>query len=429
MKNLKDTGGDPPREVPQDNILWHNDNMAIWDKVWITDPATLEYVKFGSNGEYSTVKAMCQLKTATQVFGPFGGAWGLRSVDRQTLELPGTDTPLVLVISADFYFPLLDGGEGSFPISIGFPLVTNKIVTEKVYEKGKTVIKPVRNKDGKIQRQLKTDLDAWKSAETNLVKKALSKIGFNADLYMGKLDKKKSKKKNSEDEPAYADADYVRQASEYHEKLDINKLADLEKRIAEFSDVKKLVEFFHQQSWHSTNPKAKALFTARGKALAPKKLEKAKDKDTEEAQPQAEEKTPEPKAQPKKAPSNAKAKKGFTTGDKVVDAINKCVTLRELKALYNSGPEFKEERYHKTYGIKKKSLISLEVSRVNELLEAFGDLDKLEEYKKEYASRFPDRFNKPEIKEVFLSKEKALSTTNSDAESDPLIPVDKYANV
>lgn len=425
MKNLKDTGGDPPREVPQYSVLWHEDNMAIWDKVWITDLNTLEYVKFGSNGEYSTVKAMCQLKTATEVFGPFGGAWGLRSVDRQTLELPGTDTPLVLVISADFYYPLVDGGEGSFPISIGFPLVTNKIVTEKVYEKGKkTVIKPVRNKDGKIQRELKTDLDAWKSAETNLVKKALSKIGFNADLYMGKLDKKKLGKKNSEDEPAYADADYVRQASEYHQKLDKNKLADLEKRIAEFSDVKKLAQFFHEKSWYSTNPKAKALFTARRKALTAQKLEKVEHKDTEEAQPQD-----SPKPQPKKAPSNAKAKKGFTTGDKVVDAINKCVTLRELKALYNSGPEFKEERYHKTYGIKKKSLISLEVSRVNELLEAFGDLDKLEEYKKEYASRFPDRFNKPEIKEVFLSKEKALSTTNSDAESDPLIPVDKYANV
>ena len=424
MKNLKDTGGTPPREVPQYSVLWHEDNMAIWDKVWITDLNTLEYVKFGSNGGYSTVKAMCQLKTATEIFGPFGGAWGLRSVDRQTLELPSTDTPLVLVISADFYYPLVDGGEGSFPISIGFPLVTNKIITQKVYEKGNTVIKPVF-KDGKVQRQLKTDLDAWKSAETNLVKKALSKIGFNADLYMGKLDKKKN------------NSGYVRQASEYHEKLDKSKLADLEKRIAEFSDVKKLAQFFHEKSWHSTNPKAKALFTARGKALAPKKRGKAEHKDTEEAQPQAEEKTPEPKAQPqdspktqpKKAPSNAKAKKGFTAGDKVVDAINKCVTLRELKALYNSGPEFKEERYHKTFAIKNKSLISLEVSRVNELLESFGDLDKLGAYKKEYASRFPDRFNKPEIKEVFLSKEKALSTTNSDAESDPLIPVDKYANV
>ena len=404
MKNLKDTGGDPPREVPQDNILWHKDNLAIWDKVWITDPNLTNKVPGGMKA--TSINAMSQIEEATRAFGPLGVHWGLTNLQREIVSFPGTDVPFVLVVSADFYFPAPGGKKGSFPLSTGFSLM----------------------KKGKI------NTNAWKSAETDLLTKALSKIGFNADVYKGKFD----------------DSAYTKDAEQYHEvladnKLDnkladflaSNQLADLEKRVAEIPTVKELAQLFREQSWYSTHPQAKALFTARKKALASQKRGKAEHKDTEEAQPQAEEKTPEPKAQPqdspktqpKKVPSNAKAKKGFTAGDKVVDAINKCVTLRELKALYNSGPEFKEERYHKTFAIKNKSLIGLEVSRLNELLEAFGDLDKLGAYKKEYASRFPDRFNKPEIKEVFLSKEKALSTANSDAESDSLIPVDKYANV
>mgnify|MGYP003661878651 CR=1 FL=1 len=130
------------------------DNLELWNKVEKTNPAHTKNANVRGN-KITAIAPQYQIKNATEQFGIYGKDWGFSAVsfDYDLVELTG-----IVVFCGVFFFK---GAE--FPI-------TSSI---SVY------------KDG---ARTKPDADFAKKVETDALTKALSKLGFNADVFMGMYD-------------------------------------------------------------------------------------------------------------------------------------------------------------------------------------------------------------------------------------------------
>lgn len=127
------------------------DKMKLWDSVCESDPATTKRVN--QRGGFTAVCAQSQLKRATGFWGPYGGEWGVKDCAWGLIhEKDGAVVEITL--HATFYYP-----NGSFELG-----------TDIAYRAG-----------GDSRKKLLTDLTT----------KALSKLGFNADIFEGKFDDNK----------------------------------------------------------------------------------------------------------------------------------------------------------------------------------------------------------------------------------------------
>ena len=151
-----------------------NENLKLWKSVEKTNPNYTKKAKLGGMN-ITSISPQFQLMNATEKFGSYGETWGFKNIELDysitnvPINLSTTDyhskktekiqTILGLVgFKAIFFFP---GGE--------FPIVNSiKIFTD--------------NKHSKI------DDNYAKKLETDALTKALSKIGFNADIFLGKFD-------------------------------------------------------------------------------------------------------------------------------------------------------------------------------------------------------------------------------------------------
>lgn len=128
-------------------------NLDLWNKVSKTDPEHTK--KVNQRGGYTAIDPTYQTMQATKQFGPYGTAWGLRKIEYD-YGLLDRSLPMVL-IHAEFFYP-----GGAFEIS--------------------NAISPTMGKSGA------PDTDFAKKIETNTISKALSRIGFNADVFMGQFE-------------------------------------------------------------------------------------------------------------------------------------------------------------------------------------------------------------------------------------------------
>jgi len=147
-----------------------NNKLALWEKVETTDPEFT--TKVNQRGGFTAIGAQYQIKNATEVFGPFGktkgGGWGVKD-EKYTPILNDT----LIVYTATFYYDYFEvrdndkgTGEqlvkfaGEFPISSSIKtMMGNRI-----------------------------DDDCIKKVQTDALTKGLSKLGFNADVFMGRFD-------------------------------------------------------------------------------------------------------------------------------------------------------------------------------------------------------------------------------------------------
>lgn len=129
-------------------------NLDLWNTVEKTNPNYTKSANVRGN-KITAIAPQRQIKNATEQFGIYGKAWGFKviSFDYTMLELTG-----IVVFNGVFFFP---GAE--FPI-------TSSISAYK---------------DG---ARTKPDADFAKKVETDALTKALSKLGFNADVFMGMYD-------------------------------------------------------------------------------------------------------------------------------------------------------------------------------------------------------------------------------------------------
>jgi len=137
-----------------------DDNMRIWNAVCVTDPANTKPVMFGR--KFTAIDAHSQIRAATAQFGPAGEGWGWIS----KFEIVTNEDGVALVVCT---LSLWHGDRANFFTCVG----ANKL----------TAI----SKDGKRT----ADHDAHKKAETDALTKGLSRLGFNADVFLGLFDDNK----------------------------------------------------------------------------------------------------------------------------------------------------------------------------------------------------------------------------------------------
>lgn len=151
-----------------------SDNLKLWNKVEKTNPKYTKKAKVGGNN-ITSIAPQFQILNATEQFGSYGETWGFRNIE---FDYSITNTPVTLNVvdwntkakeeiqsvlglvgfKATFFFP-----NGEFEITNSIKIFTD-------------------NKHSKI------DDNFAKKLETDALTKALSKLGFNADIFLGKFD-------------------------------------------------------------------------------------------------------------------------------------------------------------------------------------------------------------------------------------------------
>ena len=168
-----------------------NNNLAIWDQVEKTD---LDYAKkVNQRGGYTAISPQYQLKQATKVFGSYGKGFGLSESD---FDMSLFESLGVVMHKAKFFY-VQNGERVEFPISNAIQATTGAGDKKRV------------------------DVDFAKKVETNTVSKALSKLGFNADVFMGLFEDNQYMQELSNEmamkKADDKDAEQAKQAREYDE--------------------------------------------------------------------------------------------------------------------------------------------------------------------------------------------------------------------
>lgn len=155
----------------------NKDNLELWHKVEKTNPKYTKEAKIGGH-KVTSIAPQYQIMNVTEQFGAYGSTWGFRDIE---LDYSLVNTPFkrekkegvypnqkvvgledavmgLVVFKAVFYYP-----DGQFPIINSISLFTNNEMT-------------------------KLDDNFAKKIETDALTKAISKLGFNADIFMGKFD-------------------------------------------------------------------------------------------------------------------------------------------------------------------------------------------------------------------------------------------------
>ena len=135
------------------------EKMELWDKVSKTNPAHTKAANVRGN-KITAIAPQSQIMFATEQWGQYGAAWGFKEIDLDFSMLEKTG---IVVFKGVFFCPGDGISCGSFPI----------ISSISAY------------KDGAMT---KPDADFAKKVETDALTKALSKLGFNADVFMGLYD-------------------------------------------------------------------------------------------------------------------------------------------------------------------------------------------------------------------------------------------------
>ncbi len=125
--------------------------LDLWESVSKTNPKYTK--KVDQKGGYTAINPYYQIMEATKLWGPYGNNWGLEEIefDYSQLSFMG-----LVIMEAVFFCP-----ESRFKIN--------------------NAIEPVSAKG-------RRDPDFMKKIETDTITKALSRLGFNSDVFMAQFD-------------------------------------------------------------------------------------------------------------------------------------------------------------------------------------------------------------------------------------------------
>ena len=130
------------------------ENLELWNRVEKTDPKHTKKANVGGN-KITSISPQYQILNATREFGAYGEGWGFRKLD---FDYSLSEKFNLVILKAEFFHP-----KGVFPIMSSIKLYKDNALT-------------------------KIDDDFAKKLETDALTKALSKMGFNADIFMGRYD-------------------------------------------------------------------------------------------------------------------------------------------------------------------------------------------------------------------------------------------------
>jgi len=129
-------------------------NLDLWNRVEKTNPNHTKKANVRGN-KITAIAPQRQIKNATEEFGVYGVTWGFKSIE---FDYSLVQINHVIVFKGVFFFP-----DGEFPITASISAYIDNA-------------------------RLKPDADFAKKVETDALTKALSKLGFNADVFMGLYD-------------------------------------------------------------------------------------------------------------------------------------------------------------------------------------------------------------------------------------------------
>ncbi|WP_265494948.1 hypothetical protein [Providencia heimbachae] len=165
----------------------NTENLDIWSKVQRTDPRFtkplegLGFVGTSINGTYMMMRA-------TELFGPIGQGWNYEVIEERLVDGKPLTEPVLDERNKQVATRFLRNGDGSLFCE------QNHIVKIKFW-----YIKPNGTKAEfesygatpylyQTHYGLKSDGEAIKKSVTDAIKKALSLLGFSADIYLGMYD-------------------------------------------------------------------------------------------------------------------------------------------------------------------------------------------------------------------------------------------------
>lgn len=134
-----------------------NKNLMLWEKVQDTPTEIIQKIKAEDGTELNNVAPIHRLKKATEVFGTYGKNWGLKNIKHSEQKI--FNTLILGTVDAIFFYTHND-------VKIEFE-ITNSISIVSVSD----------------DKKMKVNYTYRKALETDTITKALSRLGFNADIY------------------------------------------------------------------------------------------------------------------------------------------------------------------------------------------------------------------------------------------------------
>ena len=207
-------------ELAAETAAEGKENLKLWRMVEKTPPDMTKPVGYGKRN-YTTIDPQWQLLKATGLWGPYGHRWGLRNLkyeirevttnDKVALETRDSENKLVksveqlstftnhsIILEAEFFYPAPGGGTASFPM-----------INDDKY---------------------KVDDDVLKKLITNTRSKALSLLGFSADVFLGKFEDTRYVE-DSRKRFARQNAFAAKAATTIWEASSLEELSDCEQRL------------------------------------------------------------------------------------------------------------------------------------------------------------------------------------------------------
>jgi len=160
--------------------------------------------------EITSIAPQYQIMQVTEQFGIYGEKWGFKDIK---LSYDLVEKFHLVVFKGTFFFP---GGE--------FEIINSC----KLY----------MNKDNTM-----IDADFAKKIETDTLTKAISKLGFNADIFMGKFDDVRYVEEMKEEFKSPE-----QKVEEEAVKKEQERLQNIANDIANFTDITKLGEYYKKLS-------------------------------------------------------------------------------------------------------------------------------------------------------------------------------------
>lgn len=186
-----------------------NDNLKLWHSVEKTNPAYTKNAKV-SGREITAIAPQYQIMQVTEQFGVYGEKWGFKNIN---LSYELVEKCNLVVFKGTFFFP-----NGEFEI----------INSAKLYmDRANTMV----------------DSDFAKKIETDTLTKAISKLGFNADIFMGKFDDTKYVEEMKEEFKSPEEKAKQEAAVKEQERLQC-----IANEIAKFTEVDKLGTYYKSLS-------------------------------------------------------------------------------------------------------------------------------------------------------------------------------------
>ncbi|WP_447907828.1 hypothetical protein [Serratia fonticola] len=200
------------------------DNLAIWNKVYKTDPKHTK--AFSNNGGGTSINGTYMVMEATKLFGPQGINWGVEVVE----ERFDNGAPIMQPVKqpdGSYVKAIIPNGAGGYLCEVNHTVRINLWFEQG----GKTAVVPAYGCTPYIQSTkngIVSDGEAPKKSLTDATKKALSQLGFSADVFLGLYDDVNYRQENGAEFALKNASDKAEGVTRLREELDekLTKVAE-----------------------------------------------------------------------------------------------------------------------------------------------------------------------------------------------------------